>query len=108
MPLPELLGELVKVRRWRLAGKKVIGESSQREDVLLLAGILFSAGKYIAYVADKLPSSQMRSIASHYKKHIIYLPIRGLSVKQLKKVRNFHILNGHDVRSFAADYIFED
>lgn len=77
-------------------------------DVLLAGAVLFSEDRFIAYVASKPPSSLMREIASRFKKHIIYLPIQGFSAHQLKKVRRFHLLDGRDVRAYAADYIFDE
>ena len=50
----------------------------------------------------------MRELAAQYKKYLIYLPIQGFSRTQMKKVRKFHILSGHEVRAYAADYIFDD
>lgn len=77
-------------------------------DVLLAGGILCSPDRFIAYIAHKPPSSKMRNLAAQYKKKIIHLPIQGFSPSQLKKIRKFHILNGRDVRDYAADYIFDD
>ena len=50
----------------------------------------------------------MKELATTYKKHIIHLPLHVFSTSHLKKIRRFHILDGHDVRAWARDYIFEE
>lgn len=75
--------------------------------VLLAAAILFSESRFISYVAERPPSGFMRELASRYKRRIIHLPLRTIPAPQLRRIRKFHILNGHDVRNYAADYIFD-
>ena len=77
-------------------------------DVLLAGAIVFSPEKYIAYVADKPPSALLRALAADFKRHIIYMPRAMFSKRRLKQVRRFHILDGHIVRSWARDYIFDE
>ena len=77
-------------------------------DVLLAGAIVFSPQKYIAYVADRPPSALLRSLAADFKRHIIYLPRGMFSRRRLKQVRRFHILDGHAVRGYARDYIFDE
>ncbi len=77
-------------------------------DVLLAGAILFNPHKYIAYVSPHPPRKFLQELASRNRRHIIFLPSRMFSRKQLKKIRSFHILDGHDVRRWARDYIFDD
>lgn len=77
-------------------------------DALLAAGILFSPDRYLAYVAAKPPRAPLKQMAELYRKHIIYMPLHAFSPAHLKRLRRFHILDGHDVRQWARDYIFED
>jgi hypothetical protein len=44
-------------------------------------------------------------VASRYRKKIIYLPIGMFSPVFLKKIRTFHVLDGHHVREVAGEYI---
>lgn len=83
-------------------------EFKHASDALLAAGILFSPERYIAYVAARPPRPLLKQLAINYQKYIIYLPLHTFSRQQLRKVRRFHILDGHDVRRWAADYIFDD
>jgi hypothetical protein len=72
---------------------------------LLAAAILYSEARYIAYVAPQPPPAAMRQMAGYNRREIIYLPIFTFSRRMLRKIRKFHILDGHHVRAFAADYI---
>lgn len=90
---------------WSFPGVEQLGTCSE---ALLAAGILFSEDRYVAYVAARPPGSRMKELAAQYDRHIIYMPLTGFPPSQLKRIRKFHILNGHDVRKYAADYIFED
>lgn len=76
-------------------------------EVLLAAGIMFSAERYVAYVARRPPSSFIRELASNHGRKIVFLPVQGFSENRLKTVRKLHILKGHAVRAYAADYIFD-
>ncbi|MBM3335294.1 hypothetical protein FJY63_11590, partial [Candidatus Sumerlaeota bacterium] len=72
---------------------------------LLAAAIFYSDFRYVAYVAAKPPSAAMRQLASYNSREIIYLPISMFARLTLRKIRKFHILDGHHVRTYAADYI---
>jgi hypothetical protein len=72
---------------------------------LLAAAILYSEERYVAYIAPEPPPAQLKQLAGYYGREIIYLPIFTFSRKTLRKIRQFHILNGRHVRTFAGDYI---
>jgi hypothetical protein len=73
---------------------------------LLLAGLDYSTEKLVVYVAAKPPRSVFRTIAARYGHQILYIPIGQLSPTKLKKIRVVHVLDGHDRRSEAKDYIW--
>jgi hypothetical protein len=83
----------------------MIAEYPTCSEKLLTAAILYSDMRYLAYVAPKPPPAHMRQLASYNGREIIYLPIFTFSRRMLRKIRKFHILDGHHVRAFAADYI---
>ena len=83
----------------------LIEEYPSCAEKLLAAAILYSDARYIAYVAPKPPAATMRQMAGYYRREIIYLPIFTFSRRMLRTIRKFHILDGHHVRAFAADYI---
>ncbi len=72
---------------------------------LLMAALDYSIEKHVVYVAATPPSGRCRSIAAHLGKKIIYLPIGTFSPVTLKKIRQFHVLDGHHVRKYARQYI---
>jgi len=82
-----------------------IGEVSSCSERLLAAAILYSDQRYIAYVAPKPPPAFLRQMADYGRCQIIYIPIVTFSRRMLRTIRKFHILDGHHVRAFAADYI---
>ncbi len=76
-----------------------------KSERLLLAALDYSLERHVVYVASIPPSSLCRSFASRMRKKIIYLPIGIFSPITLKKIRQFHVLDGHPVRRYAARYI---
>ncbi len=72
---------------------------------LLLAAIDYCEEKKVAYIAAKPPRAWCYSFASRYGKHLVYLPIGMFSPVALKKIRTFHVLDGHHVRAYADLFI---
>lgn len=72
---------------------------------LLLAAIDYCEESQVAYIAAKPPRSWCHTVASRYRKKIIYLPIGMFSPVFLKKIRTFHVLDSHHVREYASEYI---
>jgi len=72
---------------------------------LLVAAIDYCEESQVAYIAARPPRSWCHTVASRYRKKIVYLPIGLFSPVFLKKMRTFHVLDGHHVRSYAHLYI---
>ncbi len=72
---------------------------------LLMAALDYSLEKHVVYVAATPPSGWCKSLAARLGKTIIYLPIGTFSPITLKKIRQFHVLDGHPVRGYAHSYI---
>jgi hypothetical protein len=72
---------------------------------LLMAGIDYSEEKLIAYIAPQPPPDRMKSLANLYGKKVVYLPLGQFSPSTLQKMRTFHVLDGHQARAWADDYI---
>ncbi|NGX57889.1 MAG: hypothetical protein K940chlam3_00788 [Chlamydiae bacterium] len=77
-----------------------------KSEVLLAAAIDYAVQPLITYVASKPPRSAMKSFARRFGKKIVYVPIGQLSPVTLNKIRVFHVLEGHDRRSIADEFIF--
>jgi len=72
---------------------------------LLMAAIDYSMEKHVVYVAAAPPSGWCQSMAARLGKKILYLPRGIFSPVTLKKIRQFHVLDGHHVRKHAKEYI---
>ena len=77
-----------------------------KSERLLVAGLDYSVHRFVVYVAAKPPRSIFRNIAARFGRTIIYIPIGQLSPVSLKKIRVVHVLDGHDKRNIARDYIW--
>lgn len=77
-----------------------------KAEVLLMAAIDYAVKPLITYVAAKPPRSALKSYARRFGKKIVYFPIGQLSPITLNKLRAFHVLDGHNTRGIAGEYIF--
>jgi len=72
---------------------------------LLMAALDYSLERHVVYVAASPPSGWCQSMAARLGKRIIYIPIGTFSPVAVKKIRQFHVLDGHHVRRYAREYI---
>ena len=72
---------------------------------LLLAALDYSVETHVVYVSATPPSGWCLSMAARLGKKIIFLPIGIFSPVTMKKIRQFHVLDGHPVRKYARSYI---
>ena len=75
------------------------------QERLLMGALFHSREKRVALVSPHPPLARWKRIAKRYKKQILYIPIKRFSLQTLDRLRHFHILNGQEVRSYAAKYI---
>jgi len=74
----------------------------------LLAGAMFHTTEpQITLVSPKAPLLRWRQIARRLGKRIIHIPLSRFSLQTLQRLRRFHVLNGKEVRSYAARFIRE-
>ena len=81
-------------------------ECRTKAEVLLMAAIDYAVKPVIVYVAAHPPRSFFKSFAKRFGKKVVYIPIGQLSPVTLNKLRVFHVLDGHDKRKIADEYIF--
>jgi hypothetical protein len=77
-----------------------------RAEVLLMAAIDYAVKPVVVYVASTPPRSAIKSFAKRFGKKIVYIPLGQLSPVILAKLRIFHVLDGHDRRDIAGEYIY--
>lgn len=77
-----------------------------KSEVLLASAIDYAVKPVVVYVAAKPPRSLLKTWAKRIGKKIVYIPLGQLSPITLNKLRSFHVLDGHDKRSIADEYIY--
>lgn len=81
-------------------------ECRTKAEVLLMAAVDYAVKPVIVYVASSPPRTFLKSFARRFGKKIVYIPIGQLSPITLNKLRAFHVLDGHDKRDIADEYIY--
>jgi hypothetical protein len=75
------------------------------EQRLLAAACLHSECPHIALLSALPPGAGWRRLARRYRKKWVHLPLAQFGDSTVQQLRMVHVLNGHQVRSFAAHYI---
>lgn len=79
--------------------------ASTLEERLLAAACLYSQSPQIALVSSAPPGAAWRQLAKRFKKSWIHLPLGRFSDSTVQQLRMVHVLNGQQVRSYAANFI---
>lgn len=75
------------------------------EERLLAAACLHSQCPHIALVSPSPPGPGWRKLAKKFNKKWVHLPLSRFSDSTVQQLRMVHVLNGREVRSYAADFI---
>jgi hypothetical protein len=75
------------------------------EERLLAAACRYSTCPHIALLSAAPPGAGWRKLAAKYRKKWVHLPLGQFSDQTIQQLRMVHVLNGHQVRSYAADFI---
>lgn len=75
------------------------------EERLLAAACLHSQCRHIALLSAGPPGPGWRRLARRFKKNWIHLPLNRFSESTIAQLRQFHVLNGRHIRTYAADFI---
>jgi hypothetical protein len=75
------------------------------EERLLMAACWYSREKHVALLSAGPPGAAWRKIAKTFGKKLVHLPLSHFSASTLQQLRIVHVLNGHEVRSYAAEFI---
>ncbi|HTL53332.1 MAG TPA: hypothetical protein VL860_12215, partial [Planctomycetota bacterium] len=76
-------------------------------EVLTLGALLFARERNVVVVSAAKPNLRMRQEARRLGKRIVHLPLTMFSKETLHRLRMVHVLNGKEVRSYAAKWIVE-
>jgi hypothetical protein len=80
--------------------------AESKPERLLLAALDYSIHRHIVYVAARAPRSIFRSLSYRLGRSILYVPIGQFSPAKLKKLRVVHVLDSHERRREAQEYIW--
>ena len=77
-----------------------------KAEVLLMSAVDYSLQPVVLYIAQAPPPSRIKTFATRYGKKIFYIPLSQLSPPLMQKIRVFHVLDGHEKRGVAGEYIY--
>jgi hypothetical protein len=75
------------------------------EERLLAAACLHSDCPHIALLSSSPPGAGWRRLARRFRKKWVHVPLSGFSDSTVQQLRMVHVLNGRQVRSYAAHFI---
>ncbi|MBI1312442.1 hypothetical protein GC176_14215 [bacterium] len=75
------------------------------EERLLAAACSHAEEKHIAVLSEAAPGAGWRRLAKRFGKKLVHVPLGRFSQETIQQLRTVHVLNGHEVRSFAAHFI---
>lgn len=77
------------------------------EERLIAAGALHSREPHIVLVTPVAPLARWRRIARSFNRRLVPVPLSRFSGQTVDRLRRFHVLNGHEIRSYASQFIRE-
>ncbi|MBQ16732.1 MAG: hypothetical protein CMJ65_06360 [Planctomycetaceae bacterium] len=75
------------------------------EERLLAAACHYSRERHIAVLSNAPPGAAWRRIARQHGRKLIHVPLGRFSQETVARLRQVHVLNGQQVRSYAAHFI---
>ena len=75
------------------------------EERLIAGACLNAQSRQIVLLSPIAPTTTWRKIAKRFGKRLVHLPMSKFSDSTIQQLRMFHVLNGKQVRSYAASFI---
>lgn len=75
------------------------------EERLIAAACKFAQCRQVALLSPVAPGHNWRRIAKQFGKTLVHVPLGQFSDSTIQQLRIVHVLNGKQVRSYAADFI---
>lgn len=75
------------------------------EERILAAACTYAQCPHIALLSQLPPGAGWRRLAKRFKKKWIHIPLGSFGQSTIEQLRTVHVLNGHQVRSYADDFI---
>ncbi len=77
------------------------------EERLLAGACAYSQEPYVAVVSPVPLKNAWRQVARRFGRKLVPLPLHRFSGQTVARLRQFHVLNGHEIRSYASRFIRE-
>lgn len=77
------------------------------EERLIAGAAAHSRDLHIVLVSPIPPRARWRQLVRSFQRRLVFIPLRRFSGQTIDRLRRFHVLNGHEIRSYAAAYIRE-
>lgn len=75
------------------------------EQRLVAAACLHARERQIALLSPQPPGARLRQIARRFRRSLVHIPLSQFNDALVQQLRMVHVLNGREVRSFAAHFI---
>jgi hypothetical protein len=75
------------------------------EERLVAAACYHSREKHVALLSHAPPGAGWRRLARRYRRKLVHIPLSRFGQSAIQQLRIFHVLNGQQIRSFAAHFI---
>ncbi len=86
---------------------EALGFAQTLEERLIAAGAVHTRETHVALITPVAPKARWRQIAKQFGRQLVPIPMSRFSGQMIDRLRRFHVLNGHEIRSFAAQFIRE-
>ena len=81
-------------------------EFERPSERLLAAAIDYNEKNAVVHLSQRPPSPKLVAIANRLGQKVVHIPLTTLNSVVLGRVRRFHVLDGHDRRGPAGDFIW--
>ncbi|MFO0903530.1 MAG: hypothetical protein U0939_11045 [Pirellulales bacterium] len=75
------------------------------EERLVAAACLHAREPHVALLSTLPPGAGWRRLARRFRKKLVHVPLAQFSDSTIQRLRTVHVLNGRQVRSYAAHFI---
>ncbi len=75
------------------------------EERLLAAACFHAEERHVAVLSSLPPGVGWKRLAKRFGKKLVHVPLNRFSQELLQQLRVFHVLNGVQIRSYAAHFI---
>lgn len=77
------------------------------EERLIAAAAVHSREPHVVLVSPIPPRARWRHMVKTFHRRLVVIPLSRFSGQTVDRLRRFHVLNGHEIRSYATQFIRE-